>query len=74
MFHRNKCVLCQKPITVSFWVCRECEERYGLVGVDYKDWPKWVKAIVSIERRNKYIRGKLDIVPLTDLERFEEVC
>lgn len=66
----KKCVLCEKNISWSFWVCRACEERWGLVDVDYKDWPEWVKALVSIERRNVYVQDKIDIIYTDDIEMF----
>jgi len=62
----NRCVICDKPITPQFWVCRQCEEKYGLVGVDYRDWPAWVKALVTIEQRNKRARHRIFTVPLGD--------
>jgi hypothetical protein len=47
----NKCVICDRPITIPFWVCRNCEKQWGLVGVDYRNWPEWIKALVIIEKR-----------------------
>jgi hypothetical protein len=58
----KRCVVCDKPITYSFWVCSECEKEYGFANKDYKNWPEWVKALVSIERRNQYVRDNIDVI------------
>jgi len=66
----KECVICGKPITYTFWVCRGCEEDWDLVGVDYKDWPEWVKSLVSIDRRRVYVENQMNIVYVEDLEEF----
>ncbi len=66
----KRCVICDRPITWTFWVCAACEEEWGLVDVDYKDWPEWVKALVSIERRRIYVEENLDVIYTDDIELF----
>ncbi len=58
------CCICGRYITYQFWVCRACEERWNLIGVDYRDWPLWVKALKNFEQceRNRVLRrSTLDI-------------
>lgn len=69
----KKCVLCGKNITYTFWVCAECEELWGLDGVDYRNWPEWVKALVSIERRAQYVRENIDIIYTGDTQELENL-
>lgn len=64
----NRCILpnCGKYITKPFWICRACEERWKVVGVDFRNWPAWIKALVQIERRKVYVDSKLITIPLPD--------
>jgi len=66
----RKCTICGKVISIPFWVCAECEEKWGLVDVDYKDWPEWVKALVSIDRREVYLREQLTVIYTDNLEEL----
>lgn len=66
----NCCVICGKPITPQFWVCRNCEGSWNIVGVPYRDWPKWIKALVSIERRYRRHNKVVITIPIED----ETVC
>lgn len=66
----KRCVLCGKPITPSFWVCADCEKRWNFDNKDFTEWPEWVRAIVSIERRNVYVDKNLEIIFTDDLDEF----
>jgi len=57
----KQCVICEKNITEQFWVCRACEVAHGIVGVRFKRWPKWIKALVAIENRDKRYRRNFPI-------------
>lgn len=49
--YRRRCVLCDVPIARPFWLCPDCEEKAGVVGVPSGQWPAWLKAICSDEAR-----------------------
>ena len=55
------CVVCEKRITEQFWVCRACEEAHSIVGVPFRKWPKWIKALVAIKNRDKRYRRNFPI-------------
>lgn len=49
------CALCSKRITEQFWVCAGCEDKHGLIGVPYRNWPEWVKEMAKLDRRQRTI-------------------
>jgi len=49
------CCICQKEVLPQFiYLCRGCEEAYGLNPVDTTDWPEWAKSSYSEERHRQY--------------------
>jgi len=65
----NHCCICQKPNKGTGWVCKSCIDTYGLKG-KYKDWPDWVKACVSIEKKSRNSLAVIDAVeiPFCDMD------
>jgi len=57
----KECVICEKNITEQFWVCRNCEVAHGIVGVRFKKWPKWIKALVGIANSDRRYRRNFPI-------------
>jgi len=57
----GKCAICQETPLRETWVCVSCAEEWGLIGVPFKDWPDWVKALKNCEQqmRRAYVQEEL---------------
>jgi len=60
------CCICQKEISPHFaYLCKQCEEDYGLDPSDVASWPEWAKFCYSDERKQRYddsVRDEYEIV------------
>ena len=66
----KRCTLCSAPISWTYWLCADCVKEHNLEGIDFKDWPEWIKALVSIDRREAYLQTKMTIIYTDDLEEL----
>ena len=48
------CVGCAIEIERPFWLCQTCEAEFGVEAVDYRYWPKWLKALKMSAAREEY--------------------
>ena len=51
----KRCMICKKPITPSFWLCVDCEERREVAGVPYSEWPSDLREMGNAHRRQRYL-------------------
>ena len=67
---RSRCVIptCGKKITWRFWLCSDCEEKYGRRKND-ENRPKWVTFLVNeaARQRRAYDRDKENEISFEDL-------
>lgn len=54
----RRCVICDRKITETFWLCKKCEAAQGLVGVPWRDYPTWIKRLQRVDRRNYTYRDR----------------
>ena len=52
-----KCVVCQKAITVSYFVCANCAAEYGF---KYGKYPKWLRFLIKNEHNMRYSDERQD--------------
>jgi len=45
------CILCEKPISFSYWFCQKCAKKLGIFGKPYIEWPDVVKFLLADKRR-----------------------
>lgn len=45
MRSNRACMICGGRVHISLWLCSRCAEMHGLVGVRFRDWPAWAKAL-----------------------------
>lgn len=71
------CVICQKPITPRFWICRDCEKNYDLLSEAGKlkkplDWPNWIREIYNHAQRQYYQWRTSKEITFVSFDDFEE--
>ena len=64
------CFVCDRPITETFMVCRDCAEQYGLT-TPFKDWPAWAKVYFADKRKERRLDEAGTERALSDLPIFE---
>jgi hypothetical protein len=50
-----KCAVCGGAVFGSDWLCKDCYLKQGLKNISSKNWPDWIRALIKIERRNRYL-------------------
>lgn len=48
----HECVVCHKRVSWKFWLCSECEEKYGYSQED-PDRPEWVRFLIRDAARER---------------------
>lgn len=56
----RRCVICDKVITPTYWLCTKCAEEYSVIGKPYKEWPEWIRELIRLQRR--FERSEIDTV------------
>ena len=59
MRYEKHCCICGKKITAQFWVCKACEQEYGLAYENgkqkpRKEWPEWAQAMYNEAQNDRY--------------------
>ena len=62
------CIGCGIVIDRPFWLCQTCEDDVGVAGVDYADWPEYLKYLALDAQREE---RSLDNDAIS-LDAFEE--
>ena len=66
------CALCSRKITEQFWICASCERDNGIVGIPYRNWPKWIKEMAMMDRRQRTIdRREIAFSEINEFDMFE---
>ena len=56
-----RCPVCGRGRIAIQWLCRSCQEKYG----DYNEWPRWLRILVSMQRRFDGQIGGITGIPTT---------
>ncbi len=51
MTTKKRCVICNKVILETFYVCMECLLEHELP-FKYRDWPRWLKDLCNMEQKH----------------------
>lgn len=49
---RHRCMLCDKPLHGTAWLCHECAQANGL-DIPFRQWPAWAKELKRLEQATR---------------------
>ena len=47
------CCVCGKDLAGTSWLCNECAKRAGIIGLDFAQWPDWLKECKRQEHKQR---------------------